>query len=305
MCRENQISASSILFRLGLSLLVCLAFVSSGYADKPAAADDASPALAEPVEGSMVYKQVGDRKLRIDYTRPAEDAGDSPRAAVVFFHGGGWVGGKPGQFLEHSKELAARGVVCFRVEYRLLKGTPKNTPPITCTEDVSDAFRYIRGHADELGIDPNRIAAGGGSAGGHLAAYLGMLDDEVRDGVSRKPNALVLFNPVYDNRPGQWGNGRVGDQVQRFSPSENITADDPPAIVFLGTSDSLVPIATAERFQKAMQDAGQRSELHRYKGQKHGFFNYKKQPGGGENYRDTTDKSIAFLDSLGWFDQAN
>ncbi len=250
---------------------------------------------------SFSYKTVdwqgSDRDLRIDWTRPAEWQATDSRPAVVFFHGGGWTGGVPGQFSQHSKELAELGVVCFRVEYRLLDKT-NNDPPSICVADASDAFRYLRSHAGELGIDPDRMAAGGGSAGGHLAAYLGMMDDASVDGVSRKPAALLLFNPVYNNGPGGWGTGRVGEAFADYSPAHNITADDPPAIVFLGTQDDLIPVATAEKFQADMKAAGVVSELHLYPGQPHGFFNASK--GDGTHYRDTMKKSVAFLQSLGW-----
>ncbi len=128
------------------------------------------------------------------------------------------------------------------------------------------------------------------------------MDDQVKKGVSRKPNALVLFNPVYDNGPDQWGAKRVGDRVKEFSPAHNIDSSDPPAIVFLGTDDKLIPVATGERFRDKMIAAGIQSELHLYKGQGHGFFNAERE--GGKYYRLTVDKMLAFLDQLGWFKQS-
>ncbi|EMI45077.1 alpha/beta hydrolase [Rhodopirellula sp. SWK7] len=253
------------------------------------------------VEDSFIYKQVEHegkpRDLRIDWTRPSDWQAGESRGAVVFFHGGGWVGGEPGPFAKHSQELAELGLVCFRVEYRLLdrKGT---APPDVCIADAQDAFRFVRGNAKRFGIDANRIASGGGSAGGHLAAYLGMMDDEIVDGVSRKPNALLLFNPVYDNGPGGWGTKRVGDRYQEYSPAHNITADDPPAIVFLGDSDRLIPVTTAERFQRLSREAGLKSELRTYAGQPHGFFNVNRS--GGKYYRETLGETITFLRDAGW-----
>ena len=258
----------------------------------------ATTAYGQPSEDSLHYKTVGERKLRIDWTRPDDWKSTDKRAAVAFIHGGGWVGGAPGQFSQHSIELASRGVVCFRIEYRLLDRKASD-PPDTCTEDVSDALRYLRAHADTLGIDPDRIAAGGGSAGGHLAAFLGMMDDQKVDGVSRKPNALCLFNPVYDNGPGEWGTGRVGDQYRKYSPAHNISSDDPPTIVFLGTHDKLVPVSTAERFHHNMLKAGLRSQLYLYQDQPHGFFNHGRS--GSIYYRLTVDRMLAFLESLDWF----
>lgn len=266
-------------------------------------ANEAENHFAAPEEHSFVYKTVpyqGEpRALRIDWTRPADWSDGDARGAVIFFHGGGWVGGKPGQFAKHSEELAKLGVVCFRTEYRLLKRSDA-TPPDVCIEDASDAIRYVRQHASRFGIDPDRIAAGGGSAGGHLAAFLGMMDDEPVDGVSRKPDALLLFNPVYDNGPGGWGTARVGARFAEYSPMHNITADDPPAIVFLGEKDALVPVVTAQKYRQRSRDAGLVSELRTYPNQPHGFFNV--SVAGGKFYRETLDETIAFLKSRQWFD---
>ncbi len=275
------------------SLFVTFAIATSALAEQPT-----SVSKIDTSADSFVYKTVDGRSLRIDWTKPADWKSSDRRGAVVFFHGGGWTGGKAGQFASHSEELASLGVVCFRVEYRLIPAKSKAGPD-DCIADVSDAFRFVRAHAAELGIDPNRIAAGGGSAGGHLAAYLGMMDDVAIGDVSRKPNALLLFNPVYDNGPDEWGHSRVGDRYEQYSPAHNISADDPPAIVFLGTADKLVPVATADRFRDAMKAAGVRSELHLYQDQPHGFFNAKET--NDKYYRLTTDEAIKFLKDLGWF----
>ena len=222
---------------------------------------------------------------------------------MVFFHGGGWVGGKPVQFAQHSEYLATRGLVCLQVEYRLIAKGDQG-PPIDCVHDAKSAMRWVRSHAAELGIDPNRIGAGGGSAGGHLAAFVGMVEglDDPQDDVkiSPKANALVLFNPVFDNGPDQgWGYARVGERFKEFSPAHNISADDPPAIIFLGTKDKLIPVVVVERFKAGMEKAGVRCEAIFYEGQGHGFFN----PGkGGQTqfYEETLLATDKFLASLGW-----
>lgn len=251
----------------------------------------------DPVGKPYVYKTVGDRELKLYVVEPAT-RGEGLRPAAVFFHGGGWVGGGPKQFNNLCEHLAARGMVAIQVEYRLLDGKT-NDPPTKCVSDAKSAMRWVRAHAEELQVDSKRIAAGGGSAGGHLAAFVGMVDgqDDPQDDlkVSAKANALLLFNPVYDNGPDQgWGRARVGDRYQEFSPAHNITSDDPPAIVFLGTKDKLIPVAVAERFQKKMQDAGLRSELKLFEGEGHGFFN--DEPFRGRTIAATDE----FLTSLGW-----
>ena len=92
--------------------------------------------------------------------------------------------------------------------------------------------------------------------------------------ISAKSNAMVLFNPVFDNGPEGWGHQRVGKRHQEFSPLHNISPDDPPAIVFLGSADKLIPVETAQKFEMAMENAGNRCETHIYEGQPDGFFNH-------------------------------
>ncbi len=253
---------------------------------------------AEPI--TRVYKKAGDRELKLTIVNPPDWKASDQRPAMVFFHGGGWVGGKPTQFTEHSDYLATRGLVCVQVEYRLIKKGDKG-PPIDCVHDAKSAMRWVRGRAAELGIDPQRIGAGGGSAGGHLAAFVGMVEglDDPQDDlkISPKANALALFNPVFDNGPDLgWGTARVEERYKEFSPAHNITADDPPAIIFLGTKDKLIPVAVVERFKAKMEKAGVRCEAEFYEGQGHGFFNAKNP----EFYHKTLLATDKFLTSIGW-----
>jgi acetyl esterase len=250
----------------------------------------------QPNSTSVVYKTVGEKSLFMDVLVPPVRSPAEKRPAIVFFHGGGWVGGPLKQFAMQAKYFQSRGTVCFLVQYRLLDKDDHH-PPTICIEDARDAFGFIQSHADEYSIDPERIAGAGGSAGGHLAAACGMIDVEGKPFAAR-PKALMLFNPVYDNGPGQWGAERVGDRYPEFSPAHNISADDPPTIVFFGTKDKLVTVETAQAFQKKMQDVGVRSDLVLYEGAGHGFFNSDKPP---ENYQEQTLKAADdFLVSLGW-----
>lgn len=279
---------------LRVSLLACT-ILSALHAAAP----------ATPTGESRVYKQVGERALKLYVVRPEGWKAADRRPAIVFFHGGGWTGGSPSQFNEHSRYFASRGLVTVLVEYRLLKGAP-DTPPVDCIQDARTAMRWVRSHAGELGVDPARIAAAGGSAGGHLAAHVGLVNGTDAPGddlkVSPKANALLLFNPVLDNGPGGWGTARVGSRYPEFSPAHNVSRDDPPAILFLGSKDNLIPVATLERFKAAMTQAGVRCDLHVYEGEGHGFFN----AGRGDNkyYRLTVIAADQFLASLGWLQGA-
>lgn len=249
-----------------------------------------------------VYKKASGDDLYIYLFNPeGHDPKKDKRPAAVFFFGGGWNGGTPTQFEQHARYLASRGMVAAVADYRV-KSRQKTTAK-ECVADGKSAVRYLRKHAERLGIDPDKIAAGGGSAGGHVATATGTLPklDDPKDDqkVSSKSNALLLFNPVYDNGPdGGWAHDRVKAYWKDISPAHNIDAKTPPAIVFLGEKDPLIPVSTAKRFQKKMQDVGVKSELHTYPGQPHGFFNQSK--GGTEIFLDTLRKTDAFLVALGY-----
>ncbi len=254
---------------------------------------------AAPIQNlgeTIVYKKTEKKDLQLFVVKPDDWKSTDTRPAIVWFHGGGWVNGSPSQFSDQAKHFAKLGFVCFLPKYRFIKTIPG--PPIFPCRDAKSAMRYVRSHAAELGIDPKKIAAAGGSAGGHLAAFTGLaegMDDPADDlEVSAKPAALLLFNPVLDNGKGEWGNDRVEDRTKEFSPAHNITKEAPPTIVFLGTADKLIPVTTLERFTKNMSDAGVRCDLHLYDGQPHGFFNR------GTAKADTIEKSEAFLRDLGW-----
>lgn len=250
-----------------------------------------------------VYKQASGDKLWIyRFDPPGHDPQTDERPAVVFFFGGGWNGGSVQQFEQHAKYLASRGMIAFVADYRVK--SRQQTGPDACVADGKSAIRWVRRHARRLGIDPQRIAAGGGSAGGHVAATTGIcdgLDDpaDERPDISSKSNALLLFNPVYDNGPEGYGHDRAKKWFPAISPAHNISPDDPPTIVFLGTEDKLIPVATAKEFDAELEASGVRSELWLYEGQPHGFFNERKNQ---QAFLDTVLKMDAFLVSLGWLE---
>lgn len=254
---------------------------------------------AEPPE-TVEYKRVGERALMLHVFKPEGWSAADSRAAVVFYHGGGWRGGQPLQFYPQAEQLAALGLVAFSVEYRLT--SEDGVTGADCIEDAKSAMRYVRSHADKFGIDPDRIAASGGSAGGHLAAAVAMVpgfDAPAEDtGVSCVPNALALFNPALDlsGIPPRYG---WGDDALKASPMEHVRTGLPPTIVFHGTDDTTVPFTQAERFTEAMVAAGNECKLAAYEGRGHGFFN---QGRGEEDFRDTTEKMTAFLRGLGYFE---
>jgi acetyl esterase len=256
-------------------------------------------------EGAVkeTYKTASGDDLKIHIFSPeGHDPAADERPAIVFFFGGGWSGGSPGQFEQHCRYLASRGMVAMCADYRVK--SRQGTDPFACAADGKSAIRWVRANAERLGVDPEMIAAGGGSAGGHVAATTGIisgLDEEGENhSVSSRADALVLFNPVYDNGPEGYGNSRVVERWKEISPAHNISKDDPPTIVFLGSKDSLIPVATAEKFEADLDRVGVENELYVYEGQAHGFFNEAK--GGKENFLDTLAKMDAFLVKMGFLD---
>jgi acetyl esterase/lipase len=189
-------------------------------------------------------------------------------------------------------------MVCFLPDYRVSKR--HNTTPFESLKDAKSAIRYLRQNAEKFNIDPDRVVAAGGSAGGHLAAATALTEgfDEDSDPVETSciPNALILFNPVIDNGPGGYGFERIGDRYKDFSPLHNIQKGAPPTLFFLGSEDALIPLETAFYYKKVMEKVGSRCDLKIYEGAGHGFFNLRNP----ENHKSTLLESDLFLISLGY-----
>ena len=250
------------------------------------------------------YRRVGDTELKLWIFNP-ERKDAKPLPAIVFFFGGGWSSGTPTQFEKQSLHFASRGMIAIVADYRVK--SRQNARPADCVSDAKACVRWIRANAERLGIDPSRIAAGGGSAGGHLAAAtatlpgLDMAEDDKK--VSCVPDALVLFNPglVMAPFPGVdlkgFGAGldkdRFGCEPQEISPIHHVRKGAPPTILFHGKADTTVPYATVEKFAEVMKAAGARCELVGYEEQPHGFFNRAR-------YAETLEAADAFLTSLSY-----
>ncbi|MBW8035325.1 MAG: alpha/beta hydrolase fold domain-containing protein [Planctomycetes bacterium] len=248
----------------------------------------------------ITYKTVtgtdgSDVKLKLHVFNPQGHKPGDNRPAIVLFFGGGWKGGSPQQFYRQSDYLASRGMVAISAEYRVRK--KHGTSPQECVKDAKSAIRWVRKNASQMGIDPKKLTAGGGSAGGHVAAACGTVKGFNEEGedtsVSCRPNALVLFNPVFDNGPEGYGYDRVKEYWQQFSPMHSIDKHTPPTVVFLGTKDTLIPVATAKKYKKLMEKASVRCDLHLYEDQRHGFFNEAR-------YYETLLEADRFLISLGY-----
>ena len=246
----------------------------------------------------ILYKRVDTTQLFLEVHYPPNMESSRSYPAMVFFFGGGWVGGNRSQFLHQAQYFAKRGVVCFLADYRTSK--VNGTTPFESVKDAKSAIRFIRKNATKYNIDGTRLIASGGSAGGHLAAATALVEgyNDPADDMSIDciPNALVLFNPVVDNGPGGYGYERIGEAYKDFSPLHNIKKDAPSTILFLGTKDHLIPVVTAEYYKLVMEKVESRCDLKLYDGKGHGFFNYKDF----ESYKSTVAVADQFLVSLGY-----
>ena len=228
-----------------------------------------------PATKSFLYKKTKQAELELVVHYPPSWTAADKRPAIVFFFGGGWTNGKISQFEPQAEYLAGRGMVAVRADYRV-KSRHGVSPP-DCVEDAKSAIRWVRQHAAELGIDPERIVAAGGSAGGHLAACTSLcegLEAAGGDpGISSRPSALVLFNPVLDMTTPQLA-ARVGNDeklARQISPTLHLTKETPPTLLFYGTDDRL--LAQGEEFLAKSKQLGHRAELFTAEGVGHGFFN--------------------------------
>lgn len=241
----------------------------------------------------ILYKSTNEGELNLFIYKPSEFDIKKKYSCIVFFHGGGWNSGNPEQFQRQSRYFASRGMVAFSVEYRIRNN--HGTSPIQAMEDAKSAIRFIRSNARLLSIDPSKIAAAGGSAGGHLAAVAGNIDlfdnsDEDLT-ISSKPNLLILYNPVIDfgTRKWLWINN-----PSDASPIHNISKGSPPTIILTGTNDKIVPVESIMNYKKIMESVGSRCDVILYEGAEHAFFNR------GDDFIDTVFQTDIFLKSNGY-----
>ncbi|WP_430906205.1 alpha/beta hydrolase [Maribacter sp. 2-571] len=232
-----------------------------------------------PAQGQelLPFKKIDTTQLFLEVHKPENFDSSKDYPAMIFFFGGGWIGGNRSHFLQQARYFSKRGLVCFLADYRTK--VTHGTTPFEALKDAKSAMRYVRKNAKDLHIDPTKIIAAGGSAGGHLAAATALISDFNEEGENLKvsciPNALVLFNPVIDNGPGGYGYERILDAYKDFSPLHNIKKDAPPTLLMLGTADELIPVATAKYYATVMEKVGSPCTLKLYEDQPHGFFNTK------------------------------
>ncbi len=281
---------------LSVGLLVLLASLATAPVSAQQKKEKALPKLtdANVQKVEHVFKKTPEGELVLHVCLPAGWKATDRRPVIVFFFGGGWRNGSYRQFVPQSEYFASRGIVAVSADYRIL--SKHKTTPEKCVEDAKSAIRWVRANADKLGIDPDKIIASGGSAGGHLAAATALLDgfdakdDDLK--VSCKPNALVLYNPALSVKGHVVKDASGKDIAAAFWPNAFLKKGTPPAILFFGTADRL--IAGGREFVSKSKDLANRAELWTAPEMPHSFFN--RTPW----LETTTRKADEFLQSLGY-----
>lgn len=284
-----------LILPLLLAISVPLHAQKAGKTKTPIKLTDTEVATKE-----IVYKTTPQGELKLHVFSPkGEIQAAVLRPCVVFFFGGGWKSGSYLQFVPQAEYLASRGLIAISADYRILN--VHKTTPDKAVEDAKSAIRWVRGHATELGIDPGKIIAGGGSAGGHLAACTALVsayDAESDDkSLSAKPNAMVLFNPALNIatlfKQRETGDSPITlDMAEAITPNNLVAKDTPPAILFFGTADKLK--AGGDEYIQKARELGLRAEMWGAANMPHGFFN--KAPW----IQVTAKKMDEFLISLGY-----
>lgn len=225
-------------------------------------------------------------------TYPEGERKDLP--AVVLAFGGNWTVGSPAQFFPQADVFSKAGYAVITPDYRVF--SRQKTSPRESVSDLCCLWNYLRDHAEKFGIDRDRIALGGGSAGGHVAIMAALRTGHF-------PKACVLYNPIVRTSGDNFWNHQLpkdrhlfpvppkGSNYESFAdidPMLQIKAGFPPTLLLHGRDDQEVPVEDAVCFADKLKDLGTQVRLKIYDGVGHGFFNYAK----GEHYFNETNREV-------------
>jgi acetyl esterase/lipase len=235
-----------------------------------AVAPPQQPANSAQEPRALVYREVDGRSLQAYVFSPKGQGTRRPAPAILLFHGGGWAAGSADWTFDAARRFASLGMVAISIDYRLSQG---EVTPIEALSDTCSALLWTRSHADELNIDPRRVAGYGVSAGGHLIAAAATIGCPSRDAGQSlaRPDLLLLWSPALDVAGDGWYvkllQGRASPA--QYSPAEHAGAATPPTSIVHGASDTLTPLSGARRFCDRTIRAGGICELNVYQGLGH------------------------------------
>ncbi len=225
------------------------------------------------IEEGIVVGSGGGRELKADVFLPPAPVAN--RAGVLLIHGGGWQRGDRTQLRGYGILLGRAGYTCVACEYRL---APDAKWPAQI-DDVRAAYDWMRTHAGELGIDVERIAVEGNSAGGHLSLMLAATAPGVAACIAIYPSVdLAKRMRISDEQQPDRVNavralmsGTGASSLAEASPVTYASAAFPPTMLIHGNADGLVPVEQSFLMYQALVDAGAKAELHIFEGQPHAF----------------------------------
>jgi len=240
-----------------------------------AACSSAPPPAAPAGDGikfteDVVYGRADGSALLADIAQPP---GDGPFPAVVSVHGGRWVGGhKKDTSSIKPRDWAQLGFFAMTIDYRLAKATPAPA----CYQDMLCAIRYVRAHAAQYRVDPNRIFVIGQSAGGHMASLLATLGEGPYkktggwNDQSAEIRGVISVCAPYELNTLDWGKLWVpigADETaarREASPIVHVKAGNKPILILHSDDDKSVPIKQAVDMAEALQKAGARHKFLHY-----------------------------------------
>ncbi len=299
--RATSIDPSRVLTAAVVVCFLGLAPIADAEASSPQES-------SEPPPTQHVYASPEGVELSL-YIFAAPQATDAPpRPAVLVFHGGGWTIGSAEWAFPRARHFASLGMVGVAVQYRL--SDSKDVTPLDAMADTRAAFRWLREHAAEHGVDPRRIGAYGWSAGAHLATAAATIPGPEPARVSASPDALILVSPAVAVTNNDWMRQLLLDRAatEDVSPDAFVRPGLPPTIILQGKTDTVTPTPGVVRFCQRLEQAGNRCDLHIFENVGHLFTPSSEPdddwPNPDRQVRAKTFRAAdEFLASIGWIER--